>query len=40
MQRISVSQAILDIKVHDIMKTTKDEITLRIIKNVQYHVNL
>ena len=30
MQRISVSQAILDIKVHDIMKTTKDEITLRI----------
>ena len=38
MQRISVSQAILDIKVHDIMKTTKDEITLRI--NVQYHVNL
>ena len=30
MQRISVSQAILDIKVHDIIKTIKDEVTLRI----------
>ena len=35
MQRISVSQAILDIKVHDIIKTIKDEVTLRITISCQ-----
>ena len=34
MQRISVSQAILDIKVHDIIKTIKDEVTLLKMYNI------